>query len=40
MKEDVVRIKVAIDLLLGDHNEHKDILVDKAEKAWKSIHNA
>ncbi|CAK8569876.1 unnamed protein product [Lathyrus sativus] len=31
---DVVRMKVAIDLLLGDHNEYKEILMDKAEKAW------
>lgn len=39
MKEDVVRMKVAVDLLLGEHNEYKDILVEKAEKAWHDMNN-
>ncbi|GAU22573.1 hypothetical protein TSUD_93410 [Trifolium subterraneum] len=37
LKEDVVRMKAAMDLLLGDHNEYKSILVEKAEEAWNNM---
>ncbi|WJX50248.1 hypothetical protein P8452_36578 [Trifolium repens] len=40
LKEDVVRMKAAMDLLLGDHNEYKSILVEKAEETWHNMNNA
>lgn len=39
MNEDVVRMNVAIDFLVGDHNEYKDIYMDKAEKTWQTMND-
>jgi hypothetical protein len=33
-------MKAAMDLLLGDHNEYKSILVEKAEETWHNMNNA
>lgn len=34
--EEVVRKRIAMELLLGDHNEKKSTLEDSAEVAWQT----
>jgi hypothetical protein len=33
-------MKAMMDLLLGDHNKYKNILVEKAEETWNNMNNA